>query len=59
MDQHPLTNMPDGCYKWGTLVMMRHQNTFVLLYFEDLPDGKAMFTTSWFGSDASTRWRTL
>lgn len=59
MDQHPLTNMPDGCYEWGTLVMMRHQNTFVLLYFEDSSVGKAMFTTSWFGTAASTKWRTL
>ena len=58
-DLHPLTNMPDGCYSWGVLVMMRSYHSFVLIYFEDLREGKTWFTTSWGGNDASTKWRAL
>ena len=58
MSTNPLENMPSGCYNWGTLVMFRSTDSFLLMYVENNRDMKVWITNQW-GTNNVLAWRAL
>ena len=58
METNPLKNMPSGCYSWGTLVMFRSTDSFLLMYVENNRYMKVWITNQW-GTNEVLAWRAL
>lgn len=58
MVTNPLANMPDDCYGWGTLVMLRSTDSYLLVYAENNQNQTIWVTNQW-GASSPLQWRAL